>query len=145
VSQRLEETVILNPRSDYARFVVRPTLFHSPEDSRRSVQGVSGAREIIIGKIWLLILPRSTGKDALLETAMALHDAAMKDDYFIKRKLAPNVDFWCVEAGILSEVSKNLLTQPTFLLTGGKNVLRKTSFKSRLTKRTLFIFAGLAV
>jgi citrate synthase len=36
----------------------------------------------------------STGKDELLETAMALHDAAMKDDYFIKRKLAPNVDFW---------------------------------------------------
>ncbi|KAI0734321.1 peroxysomal citrate synthase [Fomitopsis betulina] len=35
-----------------------------------------------------------TGKDALLETAMALHDAALKDEYFIKRKLAPNVDFW---------------------------------------------------
>jgi len=34
------------------------------------------------------------GKDELLETAMALHDAAMKDDYFISRKLAPNVDFW---------------------------------------------------
>ena len=27
---------------------------------------------------------------------MALHDAAMKDEYFIKRKLAPNVDFWYV-------------------------------------------------
>ncbi|KAI8980221.1 peroxysomal citrate synthase [Trametes punicea] len=39
---------------------------------------------------------RVTGKDALLETAMALHDAAMKDDYFIQRKLAPNVDFWYV-------------------------------------------------
>ncbi|KAF8199591.1 peroxysomal citrate synthase [Pholiota molesta] len=35
-----------------------------------------------------------TGKDELLETAMALHDVAMKDEYFIKRKLAPNVDFW---------------------------------------------------
>ncbi|KAH9940957.1 peroxysomal citrate synthase [Amylocystis lapponica] len=35
-----------------------------------------------------------TGKDELLDTAMALHDAAMKDEYFIKRKLAPNVDFW---------------------------------------------------
>ncbi|KXN88500.1 Citrate synthase [Leucoagaricus sp. SymC.cos] len=34
-----------------------------------------------------------TGKDELLETAMALHKAAMKDEYFIKRKLAPNVDF----------------------------------------------------
>jgi len=35
-----------------------------------------------------------TGQDQLLETAMALHDAAMKDEYFIKRRLAPNVDFW---------------------------------------------------
>ncbi|KAJ6508035.1 peroxysomal citrate synthase [Mycena vitilis] len=35
-----------------------------------------------------------TGKDELLETAMALHDAAMKDSYFTSRKLAPNVDFW---------------------------------------------------
>ncbi|KIY43963.1 peroxysomal citrate synthase [Fistulina hepatica ATCC 64428] len=34
-----------------------------------------------------------TGKDELLETAMVLHDFAMKDEYFIKRKLAPNVDF----------------------------------------------------
>lgn len=25
---------------------------------------------------------------------MALHDAALKDDYFVSRKLAPNVDFW---------------------------------------------------
>lgn len=43
-----------------------------------------------------LTVINSTGKDELLETAMALHAAAMKDEYFIKRKLAPNVDFWCV-------------------------------------------------
>ena len=41
-----------------------------------------------------LNLLRRTGKDELLETAMALHDAAIKDEYFVKRKLAPNVDFW---------------------------------------------------
>ncbi|ETW83169.1 hypothetical protein HETIRDRAFT_157258 [Heterobasidion irregulare TC 32-1] len=35
-----------------------------------------------------------TGKDELLDTAMALHDAALKDDFFVKRRLAPNVDFW---------------------------------------------------
>ncbi|KAH7908194.1 citrate synthase-like protein [Hygrophoropsis aurantiaca] len=35
-----------------------------------------------------------TGKDELLDTAMALHDAAIKDQYFVSRKLAPNVDFW---------------------------------------------------
>ncbi|KZS94251.1 peroxysomal citrate synthase [Sistotremastrum niveocremeum HHB9708] len=34
-----------------------------------------------------------TGKDELLETAMLLHKIAMNDEYFIKRKLAPNVDF----------------------------------------------------
>ena len=27
---------------------------------------------------------------------MALHDLALKDEYFIKRKLGPNVDFWYV-------------------------------------------------
>jgi citrate synthase len=37
-----------------------------------------------------------TGKDELMETAMALHDAAIKDEYFVKRQLAPNVDFWYV-------------------------------------------------
>lgn len=31
---------------------------------------------------------------------MALHDAAMKDEYFIKRRLAPNVDFWYVACTI---------------------------------------------
>jgi len=35
-----------------------------------------------------------TGQDELLDTAMRLHDVAMNDEYFIKRKLAPNVDFW---------------------------------------------------
>ncbi|KZP00570.1 peroxysomal citrate synthase [Calocera viscosa TUFC12733] len=35
-----------------------------------------------------------TGTDPLLQTAMRLHDEAMKDDYFVSRKLAPNVDFW---------------------------------------------------
>ncbi|KAI9512062.1 peroxysomal citrate synthase [Russula earlei] len=36
---------------------------------------------------------KETGKDELLETAMALHDAAIKDEYFVQRRLAPNVDF----------------------------------------------------
>jgi citrate synthase len=35
-----------------------------------------------------------TGTDPLLETAMALKDAALADDYFKSRKLYPNVDFW---------------------------------------------------
>lgn len=35
-----------------------------------------------------------TGEDPLLKTALALRDAALADDYFIKRRLAPNVDFY---------------------------------------------------
>lgn len=35
-----------------------------------------------------------TGKDPLIETAMRLHDMALKDEYFVKRNLYPNVDFW---------------------------------------------------
>lgn len=49
---------------------------------------------LTLKKLVLTICCLSTGKDELLETAMALHDAAMKDEYFIKRRLAPNVDFW---------------------------------------------------
>ncbi|KAG8766873.1 hypothetical protein FRC16_007538 [Serendipita sp. 398] len=37
-----------------------------------------------------------TGKDPLVETAMRLHDLALKDEYFVKRNLYPNVDFWWV-------------------------------------------------
>jgi citrate synthase len=48
----------------------------------------------MVKKSALTLCCLSTGKDELLETAMALHDAAMKDEYFIKRRLAPNVDFW---------------------------------------------------
>ncbi|KPV77085.1 uncharacterized protein RHOBADRAFT_42296 [Rhodotorula graminis WP1] len=35
-----------------------------------------------------------TGKDPLLDTALALRDAALKDSYFISRRLYPNVDFF---------------------------------------------------
>jgi citrate synthase len=45
-------------------------------------------------KVGTDLLCFSTGRDELLEIAMVLHDAAMKDEYFIKRRLAPNVDFW---------------------------------------------------
>jgi citrate synthase len=31
---------------------------------------------------------------------MALHEAAMKDEYFTSRRLAPNVDFWWVPLSI---------------------------------------------
>ncbi|VAI22609.1 unnamed protein product [Triticum turgidum subsp. durum] len=34
------------------------------------------------------------GRDPLIEVAVALEKAALSDDYFIKRKLYPNVDFY---------------------------------------------------
>jgi citrate synthase len=40
-----------------------------------------------------------------METAMALHDAAIKDEYFVKRQLAPNVDFWYVLPAILFQAA----------------------------------------
>jgi citrate synthase len=35
-----------------------------------------------------------TGKNKLLDIALKLEDAALSDDYFISRKLYPNVDFY---------------------------------------------------
>jgi citrate synthase len=35
-----------------------------------------------------------TGKNPLLDIALALEDVALSDDYFISRKLYPNVDFY---------------------------------------------------
>src|SRR3546814_10634857 len=32
--------------------------------------------------------------DPMLEVAMRLEEAALKDDYFVQRKLYPNVDFY---------------------------------------------------
>lgn len=34
------------------------------------------------------------GKEPLIEVAVALEQAALADDYFIERKLYPNVDFY---------------------------------------------------
>ena len=36
----------------------------------------------------------ANGKDAQLELAMGLEETALKDDYFVQRKLYPNVDFY---------------------------------------------------
>jgi len=36
----------------------------------------------------------AVGRDPLIDIAIALHQAASQDEYFISRKLYPNVDFW---------------------------------------------------
>ncbi len=55
-------------------------------------------RNKIIKKLCDKLLPLLSPDDPLLEIAMKLEDIALKDDYFIERKLFPNVDFY---SGIL--------------------------------------------
>ncbi|THH07059.1 hypothetical protein EW145_g3637 [Phellinidium pouzarii] len=81
----------------------------SPENVPAFIEAVKRREKVLSGfghRVYKTSDPRSfivrktadevfkvTGKDELLETAMRLHEVAMKDEYFIKRKLAPNVDF----------------------------------------------------
>ncbi|KAF5367414.1 hypothetical protein D9758_003612 [Tetrapyrgos nigripes] len=81
----------------------------SPENVPAFIEAVKKREKVLSGfghRVYKTSDPRSfivrktadevfkvTGKDELLETAMALHEAAMNDEYFIKRRLAPNVDF----------------------------------------------------
>ncbi|KAI5117152.1 hypothetical protein M0805_009494 [Coniferiporia weirii] len=81
----------------------------SPENVPAFIEAVKRREKVLSGfghRVYKTSDPRSfivrktadevfkvTGKDELLETAMRLHEMAMNDDYFISRKLAPNVDF----------------------------------------------------
>jgi citrate synthase len=51
-------------------------------------------RAKIIGKACEDVLKKLGIKDPLLEIAKKLEEAALKDDYFVSRKLYPNVDFY---------------------------------------------------
>jgi citrate synthase len=51
-------------------------------------------RARIIKKACDQVLSQLGVKDPILETAKALEEAALQDDYFISRKLYPNVDFY---------------------------------------------------
>ncbi len=51
-------------------------------------------RAKIIKKLCMKVLQKQTTKDPLLEIAVKLEERVLKDDYFIKRKLYPNVDFY---------------------------------------------------
>ena len=44
-----------------------------------------------------------TGKNPLLDIALKLEEVALKDDYFVSRKLYPNVDFY---SGLIYEAMK---------------------------------------
>ena len=51
-------------------------------------------RATIIKKICMKILEEEAGHQPLLEIALRLEEAVLKDDYFVSRKLYPNVDFY---------------------------------------------------
>ena len=51
-------------------------------------------RAAIIKKTAHDILEKTAGGDPLLDIAMQLEQIALEDDYFIERKLYPNVDFY---------------------------------------------------
>ncbi|AOW94981.1 citrate (Si)-synthase [Rhodococcus sp. WMMA185] len=51
-------------------------------------------RAAIVKKTAHTILDKLGGDDELLDIAMALEEAALTDDYFVERKLYPNVDFY---------------------------------------------------
>jgi citrate synthase len=67
-------------------------------------------RAKIVKKICHDLLPKLDIVDPLLELAMELEEAALKDEYFIERKLYPNVDFY---SGIIYRamgIPTNMLT-----------------------------------
>jgi len=51
-------------------------------------------RAAIVKKAAQQVLSRSAAPDPLLDIAMRLEEVALSDDYFIERKLYPNVDFY---------------------------------------------------
>ena len=60
-------------------------------------------RATIIREMCHKVLADLGVNDPLLEVAMRLEEAALKDDYFISRKLYPNVDFY---SGIIYKALK---------------------------------------
>ena len=51
-------------------------------------------RATIIRKACHAVLEKLAGKDRLYDLALALEEVALQDEYFIERKLYPNVDFY---------------------------------------------------
>jgi citrate synthase len=51
-------------------------------------------RATIIRKACHAVLDKLAGKDPLFDLALALEEVALQDEYFIERRLYPNVDFY---------------------------------------------------
>ena len=67
-------------------------------------------RAKVLKKLMYQVFEREHVHDPLLDVAIKLEEAALKDDYFVERKLYPNVDFY---SGILYRamgIPTNMLT-----------------------------------
>ena len=53
-----------------------------------------GDRRVVLGEAADRVLNALKIDDPLLDIAKNLEEVALKDEYFIKRKLYPNVDFY---------------------------------------------------
>jgi citrate synthase len=51
-------------------------------------------RATILRKACHAVLENLSRKDPLFDLALALEEAALKDDYFVEKRLYPNVDFY---------------------------------------------------
>ena len=74
-----------------------------------------------------------TGRNKLLDIALALEDVALHDDYFIKRKLYPNVDFY---SGIIYQA----MGFPTDIFPVLFAIGRKSGWLSQLQDLVLVFF-----
>jgi citrate synthase len=104
---------IQNDNGDFAKYVERSKRKDSPFrlfGFGHSVYKNYDPRAKIAKQICDQLLPALNIEDPLLDIAKRLEEIALKDDYFISRKLYPNVDFY---TGILYRamgVPTNMLT-----------------------------------
>ncbi len=76
-------------------------------------------RAKLIKKMSRDIIEKTDGNDPLLEIALRLEEIAMKDDYFVERKLFPNVDFY---SGITYKAIRIPVNMFTVVFTMGRMV-----------------------
>jgi citrate synthase len=87
-------------------------------------------RATIIRKMTHKLLDTADGKDPLLEIALKLEEIALKDDYFISRKLYPNVDFY---SGLIYRAMNIPMNMFTVIFTIGRTVGWAAQWKEMIT------------
>lgn len=87
-------------------------------------------RATIIRKMAHKLLKSKDGDDPLMEIAMKLEEIALKDDYFISRKLYPNVDFY---SGLIYRALKIPMNMFTVLFTIGRTVGWTAQWREMIT------------